>query len=129
MGGLVVRAVGGDGQGRDEVGGRCGARGPRGIRVEKRRPFENGEGLCKGLREEAQLGRQKLGGGCILVQGWRGLGWVRVTEGQVEEVDRVGKQGVEGSKRAEVYWMVGVDANRLLRKGAQTKVDGLFHKR
>lgn len=41
----------------------------------------------------------------------------------------MGKQSVEGSKRAEVYGMVGVDAYRLLRKGAQTKVDGLFHKR
>jgi hypothetical protein len=63
-------------------------------------------------REEVWWWEVGWEGGCRRCRG------VRVGEGQGEEINRVGEEGVESRERGEVDWVVGVDGEGLLGEGA-----------
>lgn len=131
-GGVGVGVVGGGG-GREEVRGGDGAGGPGWVGGVVRRAFEEGEGFREGLGEEAELGGEELCGGRVGAGGgagggarWGVGGGVGVGEGDAEEVDGLGEEGVEGGEGGEVDGVVGVDGEGLGGEGAQADVDCLL---
>lgn len=87
--------------------------------------FEEGGRFGEGLGEETELGGEELrgGGGCLW---WVGrLGGGGVGEGEVEEVDGLREERVEGGQGPKVDWVVLVDGEGLMRESAQAEVDCL----